>query len=122
MLIRTIPTDKLSLSLLSQHYPFWAQDLVGSKKIKINAVGLFAKMLPTDKNDSMNPYDKADPYFANAKSDSLNRNPSVGNLLAGNLEKIGKPAAITDAIKPWALYFDNNLREGLWIAVAWEKS
>lgn len=79
-------------------------------------------MLPNDKNDSMNLYGEADPYAANTKSDSLNRTPSIGNLIAGNLGKIDKPATITDANKPCTLYFDNDSMEELWITVAWGKA
>jgi len=71
--------------LLPHHYPFWAQGLIESRKIEVNAMELFAKMLPNDKNDSMNLYGEADPYAADTKSDSLNRTPSIGNLIAGNL-------------------------------------
>lgn len=118
----SISTAKLSLTLLPRHYPLWAQDTVRSGKVKINAVELFAEMLPTDKNDSINLYDCADSSMVNTKSDTLNHDPSYGSLLYGILDKIGKPAAITKSSKPWTLYFDDNNMEELWIAVAWGKA
>ena len=46
----TTTTAGLSLTFLPQHYPFWAQGIVGSGKAQVNTVKLFAKMLPTNKN------------------------------------------------------------------------
>lgn len=86
----------------------------------MNAVKLFAKMLPIDRNDSVNLYDNADPDAKQVKTDSLNQNPSLWNLLFGNLNNIRKPSVITDATHPpLTLYFDDNLMEELWIAKTW---
>ncbi|CAG0995270.1 MAG: hypothetical protein OIN86_12735 [Candidatus Methanoperedens sp.] len=84
----TTRTAGLSLTLLPQHYPFWAQGIVGSGKAEVNTVKLFAKMLPTNKNLDLNLYDDADPAKSNIKIDALNQNPSLGNLLSGNLLNI----------------------------------
>ena len=54
----TTPTARLSLTLLPQHYPFWAQGLVGSGPVK--AVGIVAEMPPKDTTTTINLYDKAD--------------------------------------------------------------
>lgn len=114
----TTPTAGLSLTLLPQHYPFWAQSIVGSKPVK--SVELVAEMLPTDTTTTVNLYDKADKT---GKNDMLNQNPSLGNLLSGNLVNIALPAAITDATHPpLTLYFDDNLMKDLWLAITWGKS
>ena len=84
----TTRTAGLSLTLLPQHYPFWSQGIVGSGKTEVNTVKLFAKMLPTNKNLDLNLYDDADPAKSNIKIDALNQNPSLGNLLSGNLLNI----------------------------------
>jgi hypothetical protein len=113
---KTTITAGLSLTLLPQHYPFWAQGIVGSEKAEVNTVELFAKMLPTNKNLDVNLYDIADPKAA------LNQNPSLGNLLTGNMVNIGKLGVITDATHPpLTLYFDDNKMEELWIAISWGK-
>lgn len=81
----TTPTAGLSLTLRPQHYPFWAQGIVGSRPVQ--SVELVAEMLPTDTARTVNFYDKADPSTT-ANKDTLNQNPSLGNLLAGNLVKL----------------------------------
>jgi hypothetical protein len=114
----TTTTAGLSLTLLPQHYPFWAQGLVGSGPVK--SVELFAEMLPADKSLTVNLYDKADKTGNN---DTLTQNPSLGILLSGGLVKIARPAAITDATHPpLNLYFDDNSMEDLWLAITWGKS
>jgi hypothetical protein len=52
-------------------------------------------------------------------NDTLTRNPSMGNLLSGNLVKIPLPPAVTDAAHPFTLFFDNNSMEDLWMAITW---
>ena len=114
----TTPTAALSLTLLPQHYPFWAQGIVGSKPVK--SAEFFAEMLPKDTSTTVNLYDKADKTGNN---DMLNQNPSLGNLLSGNLVNIVPlPAAITDATHPpLTLYFDDNSMKDLWLAITWGK-
>lgn len=112
----TTLTAALSLTLLPQHYPFWAQGLVSSGSVKVG-VEFFAEMLPTDSTATVNLYDKPDKTGNN---DTLNQNPSFGNLLTGNLVKIARPAAVTDAAHPpLTLYFDHNLMNNLWVAITW---
>jgi hypothetical protein len=119
--LSTTPRAGISLKLLPQHYPFWAQGMLVKGKVKVNAVGLFAEMLPTSRNPSVNLYDNDDTSVSN--TDTLNQNPPFGNLLSGNLDKIARPAAITDATHPpLTLYFDNNSMEELWIAITWGKA
>jgi hypothetical protein len=55
--------------------------------------------------------------------DDLVKNPLLGNLLTGGLNKITLPAAVTDATHPpLTLYFDNNSMEDLWLAITWGKA
>jgi Tc toxin complex TcA C-terminal TcB-binding domain len=111
------PTAGLRLTLLPQHYPFWAQGLLGPASIK--ALELFAEMLPTDKTLTVNLFDKADKT---GNTDPLTQNPAFGNLLVGNLVKIPLPAATTDATHPpLALFFDDNAIKNLWLAITWGK-
>jgi hypothetical protein len=108
-------TAGLSLTLLPQHYPFWAQGVVGSAPVK--AVELFAEMLPADNSVTVNVYDKGDKT---GNSDTLNQDPDFGNLLTGNLVKIALPAAVTDASHPpLTLFFDSNSMKDLWLAITW---
>ena len=87
------------------------------KAIKIKGVEFFAKMLTTDKTTTVNLNDKAD---MTGNADTLSKNPLMGNLLNGNLSKIGLPAAITDPTHPpLTLYFDDNSMEDLWLAINW---
>jgi hypothetical protein len=110
-------TAELSLTLAPELYPFWAQGIVGSNPIK--AAQLFAEMAPKDNTTTINLYSKADKT---GNHDNMARNPLLGNLLAGNLNKIALPAAVTDATHPpLTLYFDNNSMENLWLAITWGK-
>jgi hypothetical protein len=118
----TTPPARLSLILLPEHYPFWAQEILGKNSVK--RVDFFAEMLPLNKTkiiDTVNIYDTADK--SEPKTDALNLNPSFGNLLSGNLVKISLPEAINaDTTKPWILYFDNNKMKELWMAITWGRS
>jgi hypothetical protein len=106
-------TAGLSLNLLPQHYPFWAQALLGPASIRqIQFLGEI-----TDGTTSGQIY--ANPAGTGA-SDSLVANPVYGNLLLGTLK---------NAIAPWPppptgplnLYFDHNLMKDLWMAITWGK-
>ena len=109
-------TAGLSLTLLPQHYPFWAQGIVGNTPVK--SVQLIAEI--SDKAVTVNIYDKADK---SGNNDALSQNPTLGNLLSGNLVKIALPAAVTDATHPpLALYFDDNAMNDLWVAITWGKT
>lgn len=111
------PTAELSITLIPELYPFWAQGIVGSGPLK--AVQLFAEMAAGDNTPAINLYSKSDKTGSN---DNLARNPLLGNFLSGSLNKIPAPAAVTDATHPpLTLYFDNNSMEDLWIALTWGK-
>lgn len=109
------PTAELSLVLRTEHYPFWAQGIVGSAPVK--AVQLFAEMATSATQVGVS--DK------NGQTDTtIVRNPLLGNLLTGKLANINQlPAAVTDATHPpLTLEFDNNSMNDLWIAITWGKA
>lgn len=111
-------TAGISLTLLPEHYPFWSQGIVGSAPVK--AVELFAELLPGDNSTTVNVYDAADQ---SGQTDALTSDPSLGGLIAGRLDKIARPAAVTDATHPaLALFFDDNSMEDLWVAITWGKA
>jgi hypothetical protein len=109
----TTVTAGLSLNLLPQHYPFWAQPLLGPSSIK--QIQFLGEM--TDGTTSAHIYANA---AGTGASDSLAANPAYGNLLVGTLK---------NAIAPWPppptgsinLYFDHNLMKDLWLAITWGK-
>jgi hypothetical protein len=109
----TTPTSGLSLNLLPQHYPFWAQALLGPSSIR--QIQFLAEM--TDGAASANIYGNAG---GTGPSDLLAANPMYGSLLVGNLK---------NAAAPWPplpagsinLYFDHNLMKDLWMAITWGK-
>ncbi len=114
----TTPTALLSLTLVPEHYPFWAQGIVGPGRLK--AVEFFAggSTAPT-----VNLYDKPDPATPGVKNDTLSQNPLLNNLLTGGLANIPNPPALTDSKNPpLNVYFDNNSMEDLWMAITWGKA
>jgi hypothetical protein len=112
------PTASLSLTLLPQHYPFWAQGIVGTKPLI--DVAIFAEPRPGDTATSINLYDHADK---SGQSDALSKNPTFGNLFAGSLKNIARPAAITDSSHPpLSLFFDDNNLSDVWVVLTWGKS
>jgi hypothetical protein len=115
----TTLTAGLSLTLLPEHYPFWAQGIVASVPVTavVKAVGLLAEMLPEDNSTTVSLYSKGDKT---GNSDDLSQNPDFGDLLTGNLVKIALPAAVTDATHPpLTVFFDNNSMKDLWVAITW---
>jgi hypothetical protein len=112
----TTLTAGLSLNLLPQHYPFWAQALLGSSSIR--QIQFLAEMV--DGSTSANIYANA---VGTGLSDPLAANPTYGNLLVGSLK---------NAVAPWPppppptgplnLYFDHNLMKNLWMAITWGKN
>jgi hypothetical protein len=106
------PTAEIAIALRAEHYPFWAQGIVGSAPVK--AVQLFAEMAPGKTAVTVSD--------AGGNSDTLARNPLMGGLLAGKLAHIPLPAAITDATHPaLTLRFDDNSMSDLWLAITWGK-
>ena len=109
----TTPTAALSVNLLPQHYPFWAQALLGPSSIK--QIQFLAEM--TDGSTNALVYANAG---GTGSSDTLTANPAYGGLLVGSLK---------NAVAQWPppptgplnLYFDHNLMKDLWMAITWGK-
>jgi hypothetical protein len=109
------PTAALALTLLPQHYPFWAQTIIsGSTPLK--DVELVAEM--SDAATAVNVYSKAD---GTGTPDVLAPDPTYGKMpyCAGKLKTIPLPMAITDPKTPFTLYFSDNSMSDLWLAVTW---
>ena len=107
----TTATAGLSLNLLPQHYPFWAQPLLGPSSIR--QIQFLGEM--TDGTTSVHIYANA---AGTGSSDALAASPAYGKLVVGTLK---------NAIVPWPppptgplnLYFDHNLMKDLWMAITW---
>jgi hypothetical protein len=57
------------------------------------------------------------------RKDTLVHNPSLGNLVAGNLSKIPLPGAISDGTHlPLSLSFDDTSMQDMWMAITWGKA
>jgi Tc toxin complex TcA C-terminal TcB-binding domain len=97
-------TAELSLTLVPELYPFWAQ------KPGVKALELFAESSSTT---PINVTGAGNPV-------TLVSNPLMGNLLSGNL--VSLPLAVTDPAHPFDLFFDNNSMVDLWIAITWGKT
>lgn len=110
------PTAELQLWLRPEHYPFWAQGIVGAGKLK--AVEFYAQYPADAAPATINIYDAADKSTSHV--DALAPNPALGGLFNGKLVKIALPSAITDATHPpLTAYFDNNAMDQLWMAITW---
>ena len=109
----TTPTAALSVNLLPQHYPFWAQALLGPSSIK--QMQFVAEM--TDGSTNALVYANA---AGTGSSDPLTANPTCGGLLTGSLKNavVQWPPPPTG---PLNVYFDHNLMKDLWMAITWGK-
>ena len=106
------PTAQVAIALRPEHYPFWAQGIVGSAPVK--RVQLFAEMSPGKTSVTVSD--------AGGHSDTLARNALLGGLLVGALAHIPLPAAVTDAAHPpLTLRLDDNSMSDLWLAITWGK-
>ena len=107
------PTAALSFNLLPQHYPFWAQRLLGPASIK--QIQFLAEM--TDGSSSANIYGNAG---GTGSSDPLATNPTYGNLVAGNIKNsvASWPPSPTGSFN---FFFDHNQMKDLWMAITWGK-
>jgi hypothetical protein len=103
----------LSFALRAEHYPFWAQGIVGAGAVK--GMQFFAEMPAGSAKTQIAITDAAN------RADSLAKNPLLGNLLVGKLTKIPLPPAISAPNAPVALKFDDNSMRDLWVAVTWGK-
>ncbi len=105
-------TSGFSLTLTPELYPYWAQGIVGSNPVK--GLEFFAQM-----SNGVATITVSD---GQGHQDTLGRNPLLGNLQAGSLINIPKPAAVSDnAHPPLALSFDHNAMNDLWVAITWGK-
>jgi hypothetical protein len=105
-------TSKLSIALTQELYPFWAQGIVGTAPLK--QVEFFAEFAAA--KASVTVTDK------NGNQDTLVRNPLMGDLLAGSLVKIPRPAAISDNNNaPLTVTFNDNSMLDLWMVITWGK-
>ena len=101
---RTTETAELTLNLREEHYPFWSK---GRLEV-VKRADLFAK---TTKNN-VEITDKAD---GTGNKDTLVKDNSLGGLRIGKLKSISLPAPTGK----FALYFNDNSMEDLWIALSW---
>ena len=93
-------------SAYSLHYPFWSQGRLDAVK----RVDLFAR---TAKNN----VDISENADGTGKKDTLAKDNSLGDLLAGKLTKISLPAPLGK----FSLHLNDNSMEDLWLALAWGK-
>ncbi|MBX6421972.1 hypothetical protein [Thermosulfurimonas sp. F29] len=95
---------ELSLNLKEEHYPFWSKGKLGSVK----RAYMIAKM---EENDQITIY----PNDSCTEGDNLEKDPSLGKLLIGELDKV-KPES---PLGEWKVYFSTNRLEDLWILIGW---
>jgi hypothetical protein len=102
---------ELALSLRPEHYPFWSKGRLNS----VTRVDILARSTTTPVPSTI---DIADSNDANAKKDTLAKDPSLGNLLVGKLESIALPAQPTGELK---LFFDEKAFGDLWLGITWNE-
>jgi Tc toxin complex TcA C-terminal TcB-binding domain len=105
-------TSGFSLALTPDLYPLWAEGVAGTGAVK--QLEFYAEMSSAATTVTVSD--------GHGHQDTLARNPQMGGLLVGHLDKIPKPAAISDSTHPpLTMSFDTNVMEDLWIAVTWGK-
>jgi hypothetical protein len=102
----------LELSLREEHYPFWSR----GRLVTVARVDLLARSNKNVVPPSIEVFDKADKTDATAKNDSLGKDASLGDLVAGKLTAIALPPTPVDDVK---LFFDDAAMADLWLAVTW---
>ncbi|MBD1930311.1 MULTISPECIES: toxin [Cyanophyceae] len=95
----------LMLNLSAEHYPFWSQGRLGA----IKQVDFLAK--------TKNPVEISTNVDGTGNKDTLGE-PSLGNLRRGKLTNIPLQAPIG----LFAVYFDDNSMEDIWLALTWGKA
>jgi hypothetical protein len=103
---------ELALHLREEHYPYWSQGRLNS----VTRVDIVAQSTATPVPASLDVADKADQNDATAQKDSLVKDSSMGNLLAGKLTQIALPAKPVGEIK---LFIDTKEVSDVWLAVTW---
>jgi hypothetical protein len=105
-------TSGFSLTLTPEIYPLWADGIVGTAAVK--QFEFFAEM--------SSPATTVTISDTHGHQDTLVRNPQMGGVLVGHLDKIPKPAAISDSTHPpLTVSFDTNAMDDLWMAITWGK-
>jgi hypothetical protein len=103
---------ELALKLRSEHYPFWSQRRLKSVK----QVNILCRSTQNPSPGSLGIADKLDKNDGSAKTDALAKDANLGDLLVGNLSKLGLPAKPDQEMK---IFFETNAISDLWVAVMW---
>jgi hypothetical protein len=109
---QTGPRFELAIALRAEHFPFWGRDRLKT----VDAVRIVAESSLKAVPSSIDVFDKPTDIPAAAARDSLTKDPGLGNLLAGPLEAIPRPAAPTGDLK---LCFATKDLKDVWLAVTW---
>jgi Tc toxin complex TcA C-terminal TcB-binding domain len=103
---------ELNLRFREEHYPFWSQGRLRT----VFQVDLFAQSSADVAPDAVTVADRVDSADPGSRVDTLARNESLNNLLAGTLTNIPLPGAPTGTFN---LYFETDALDDLLIAVRW---
>lgn len=103
---------KLSLALRPEHYPFWSQ----GRLTGVSRVDVLARSAAPAVPGAISIADKADKNDGTAKTVTLAKDASLGNLLVGRLESSSLPAAPTGQLE---LFFDDATLRDVWLGVSW---
>jgi hypothetical protein len=99
---------ELRLQLRPEHYPIWSESIQDKE---IRNIRLYARVARDNATPRIEVFDAAD------NNDSLERDPTLGGLLAGELANINP--VLPNGEGDLALYFDNNAIEDLLLLVVW---
>lgn len=104
---------ELILNLRPEHYPFWSKGRLNS----VARVAILARSAKTRVPDSINIEIKPG-RDAEAKTVKLSKDPSLGNLLIGELQSIAPPPSPTGEFK---LLLDKEAIDDLWLGITWSE-
>jgi hypothetical protein len=106
----------LTLKLLPEHYPFWSQNSLRS----VAGVQLLARSTKRSQSASLDVFDAEDKNDPNAKKDTLTKEPSLGNLLAGKFTGGAAGLALPpNPVGDLKLFLEDRAIDDLWIALQW---
>jgi hypothetical protein len=103
---------ELALTLRQEHYPFWSQGRLNA----VARIDLFAASAADPTPATIQVSDRADTTDATSLTDTLTRDASLQNLLAGRISNVPLPAEPTGDL---ALYFEDANLDDLLIALSW---
>jgi hypothetical protein len=107
---------KLALTLRPEHYPFWSQGRLDN----VERVDILARSTQEPVPANLAVFGTADKTDATAKTDTLVKDPTMGNLLVGQFTDgttgMALPAKPVTALN---LFFNDRTVADLWIAVTW---